>query len=147
MHGMSQLKRLCAKPRSTWGSSSDYRIVAGPHAIEELLDQRRLADARCPECRRPLRGLPTAASDARRWASCRTRPTKTALARARLAPANLWDWSGGADGLDACAYVDYYLNERKSVANVGSAAHNASVELITDLIYNAGISCDYPAPN
>jgi hypothetical protein len=60
---------------------------------------------------------------------------------------NLWDWSGGADGLDACSYVDYYLNERKSVANVGSAAHNASVELITDLIFNAGISCDYPAPN
>lgn len=58
----------------------------------------------------------------------------------------LWDWTGGDAGLDACSYVDYYLNERKSVANVGQGTHDDYVESITDLIYNAGISCDYPAP-
>lgn len=59
---------------------------------------------------------------------------------------NMWDWTSGASGLDACSYVDYYLNERKSVANVGQATHDDYVDAITDLIYNAGISCDYPSP-
>ena len=60
---------------------------------------------------------------------------------------NLRDWANGAAGLHACDYVDYYLNERKSVANVGAAAHDDYVEWITNLIYNAGISCGYPAPS
>ena len=30
----------------------------------------------------------------------------------------MWNWSGGADGLQVCDYTDYYLSERKSSARV-----------------------------
>lgn len=58
----------------------------------------------------------------------------------------LWDYTGGAAGLDICDYIDYYLNERKSVANVGQSAHDDYVAWITDLAYNNGVTCGLPRP-
>ena len=49
-------------------------------------------------------------------------------------------------GLTICDYVDYYLDVRKSAANVGAASHDNYVDLITDLIYNNNIACWRPAP-
>lgn len=58
----------------------------------------------------------------------------------------LWDYTGGAAGIEICDYIDYYLNDRKSVASVGQAAHDNYVEWITDLAYNNGISCFLAPP-
>lgn len=49
-------------------------------------------------------------------------------------------------GLTICDYVDYYLDVRKSAAQVGTAVHDDYVALITDLIYNNNIACWRPAP-
>jgi hypothetical protein len=59
---------------------------------------------------------------------------------------SLWDQSGGAAGLEICDYLDYYLNERKSAANVGQDVHDDYVAWITDLSYNDGISCFLSPP-
>ena len=54
--------------------------------------------------------------------------------------------TGASPGIDMCEYIDYYLNERKSVANVGQATHDDYVALITDLSYNNGMKCGLARP-
>ena len=54
--------------------------------------------------------------------------------------------TGTSPGIDMCEYIDYYLNERKSVANVGQAAHDSYVASITDLAYNNGMKCGLARP-
>ena len=45
-----------------------------------------------------------------------------------------------------CDYVDYYLNVRKSAAEVGYASHAEYDVKIRDLIYNNNIACSMPTP-
>ena len=49
-------------------------------------------------------------------------------------------------GLWFCDYVDYYLNVRKSAAEVGAVSHAEYDGKIRDLIYNNNIGCSMPAP-
>lgn len=54
--------------------------------------------------------------------------------------------ASSTDCLDICDYVDYYVNDRKSVAKVGQASHDAYVDLIADLAYQNGLKCGLPTP-
>lgn len=47
-----------------------------------------------------------------------------------------------APGLWFCDYVDYYLNVRKSAAEVGAESDGK----VRDLIYNNNIACSLPTP-
>lgn len=49
-------------------------------------------------------------------------------------------------GFTICDYIDYYLDVRKSAANVGAAEHDSYVASITDLIFNNNIACWRPTP-
>jgi hypothetical protein len=49
-------------------------------------------------------------------------------------------------GLWFCDYVAYYLDVRKSVAEVGAASHAEYEDKIRDLIYNNNIGCSMAAP-
>ena len=49
-------------------------------------------------------------------------------------------------GLWLCDYVSYYLDVRKSAAEVGAASHTEYDVKIRDLIYNNNIGCSRPAP-
>ena len=49
-------------------------------------------------------------------------------------------------GLWFCDYVGYYLNVRKSAAEVGATAHASYETEIRDLIYNNNIGCSMAAP-
>ena len=53
----------------------------------------------------------------------------------------MWDWVSSRDGLTACDYIDYYLNGRKSTANIGSTKHDAYIKSISNIAYNNGMSC------
>ena len=50
-------------------------------------------------------------------------------------------------GLWFCDYVDYYLNVRKSAAEVGAASHASYESKLRDLIYNNNIACSMTAPS
>ena len=54
--------------------------------------------------------------------------------------------ASSTDCLSICDYVDYYVNDRKSAANVGQATHDAYVDLIADLAYQNGLKCGLPTP-
>ena len=54
--------------------------------------------------------------------------------------------ASNTDCLDICDYVDFYVNDRKSAANVGQAVHDDYVELIADLAYQNGLKCGLPTP-
>jgi len=58
----------------------------------------------------------------------------------------MWDWVSSRSGLTVCDYTDYYLEGRKSAANVGQDAHDDYVGWIGNLAYNNGIQCDL-SPN
>ena len=49
-------------------------------------------------------------------------------------------------GLWFCDYVGYYLDVRKSVAEVGAASHAEYEDKIRDLIYNNNMACSMAAP-
>lgn len=54
--------------------------------------------------------------------------------------------TGIGPGLDMCEYIDYYLNDRKSVVNVGQATHDQYVIWLSELAYNNGMKCGLPRP-
>jgi len=54
----------------------------------------------------------------------------------------MWDWVSSTSGLTICDYTDYYLEGRKSSANVGASAHADYVTWISNLAFNNGIECD-----
>lgn len=58
----------------------------------------------------------------------------------------MWDWVDDRNGLQICDYIDYYLNGRKSSANVGSSTHEQYVASIADLAYNNGLKCGLDEP-
>ena len=50
-------------------------------------------------------------------------------------------------GLWFCDYIRYYLDVRKSVAEVGAESHANYEKSIRDLIYNNNIGCSMSSPD